>query len=247
MRLNEFFLIESVSPDFIRKWKVSAVFKKTAEQQPQELSISIYSAPFNAKNGSPEMIRLMNEFESDAQAEFGAGGYIGRLDTKNFIEMIRSGTAWRWHGEDEVMYIDPVLKARFARSGKKAEVNTGIDSISAAQNIGSVDVSGDPKFSQILIAILQFVIPDEVILFGSRGRETNREDSDYDIAIQVSTQDYRRRSSLKHGIGELLRKIADVDFFINSASSKKSNALFRNFGKTDLTSKHKVLFKKREI
>ena len=41
----------------------------------------------------------------------------------------------------------------------------------------------DKKLEEIINRILQVIIPDKIILFGSRARGESREDSDYDILI----------------------------------------------------------------
>lgn len=41
----------------------------------------------------------------------------------------------------------------------------------------------DKKLNEIIERILQVIIPDKIILFGSRARNTAKQDSDYDLMI----------------------------------------------------------------
>jgi len=41
----------------------------------------------------------------------------------------------------------------------------------------------DKKLEEIINRILQVIIPDKIILFGSRARGNNKKDSDYDLLV----------------------------------------------------------------
>lgn len=51
----------------------------------------------------------------------------------------------------------------------------------------------DKKLEEIIKRILQVIIPDKIILFGSRARGEAKEDSDYDLLIIKSGIENRRK------------------------------------------------------
>jgi uncharacterized protein len=55
----------------------------------------------------------------------------------------------------------------------------------------------DKKLSEIINKILEVIIPDKIILFGSRARGDNRPDSDYDLLIIKSGVENKRKTAQK--------------------------------------------------
>ena len=71
----------------------------------------------------------------------------------------------------------------------------------------------DATLDKILKKILEIITPEKIILFGSRAKDSNKEDSDYDILIVKSGIENKREISRKI-YRNLLGTNASVDIII---------------------------------
>jgi predicted nucleotidyltransferase len=73
----------------------------------------------------------------------------------------------------------------------------------------------DKTLNKIVEKILEIIIPDKIILFGSRARGTAHEDSDYDILI-IKSGIENKREIAKKLYRNMLGTNASVDFVIEN-------------------------------
>lgn len=92
----------------------------------------------------------------------------------------------------------------------------------------------DSKLELIINKILQVLIPDKIILFGSRAREEGKESSDYDLLvikkdinniIKTEQAIYRNLAGIKANVDIIVRSPELIEENKNLAGSLVKNAL----------------------
>lgn len=100
--------------------------------------------------------------------------------------------------------------------------------------LGEFSFMPNKKLKEIINRILQVIVPDKIILFGSRARGNAKKDSDYDLLVIKSgienriliEQDiYEKFIGIDESIDILVRKPEDIDQDKNNSGSLISRAL----------------------
>ncbi len=83
----------------------------------------------------------------------------------------------------------------------------------------------DKKLQEIINRILQIIIPDRIILFGSRARGDYREDSDYDLLviksgvqdeIKIARKIYRNLIGVDESVDVMVEKPETIEIHKNN-------------------------------
>lgn len=75
-------------------------------------------------------------------------------------------------------------------------------------------IDNDQMLRELTRVLVDTLDPDRIILFGSRARGTAREDSDYDLAVEIDAPDYRELQSVAREAAQRAAGRAEVDIHL---------------------------------
>jgi len=101
----------------------------------------------------------------------------------------------------------------------------------------------DKMLDKIIQKILEVIIPDKIILFGSRAKGTAREDSDYDLLIIQNTSERCRK--IAQNLYLHLDLPVSVDFIVQTPETVELNKKMFYSVVKDAINEGKVIYESR--